>query len=76
MIAAGFDQSGQGLASAEIYDPDQNLFTPLSDSLGLARFGHVALPWTESALLKEGVLLIGGGDASGLPTALIEIFFP
>lgn len=76
LIAAGFDQSGQGLASAEIYDPDQNLFTPLSDYLGLARFGHVALPWTESALLKEGVLLIGGGDASGLPTALIEIFFP
>ncbi|NKE70898.1 kelch repeat-containing protein [Candidatus Manganitrophus noduliformans] len=76
LIAAGFDQSGQGLASAEIYDPDQNLFTPLSDSLGLARFGHVALPWTESALGKEGVLLIGGGDASGLPTALIEIFFP
>lgn len=76
LIAGGFDQSGQGLASAEIYDPDQNLFTRLSDALGLARFGHAAHPWTESALGKEGVLLIGGGDAAGSPTALIEIFFP
>ncbi|MDC4225655.1 MAG: kelch repeat-containing protein [Candidatus Manganitrophus sp.] len=76
LIAGGFDQSGRGLASAEIYDPDQNLFIPLSNSLGLARFGHVAQPWKGSVLNKDGVLLIGGGDAAGLPTSLIEIFLP
>lgn len=76
LIAGGFNQAEGATASAEIYDPDQNLFTPLSDALGLARFGHAAMPWRESALGKEGVLLIGGGDATGLQTALIEIFFP
>lgn len=76
LITGGFDQSGQGLASAEIYDVEQNLFIPLSTSMGLARFGHVARPWPASAFGKDGVLLIGGGDAKGAPTSLIEIFFP
>jgi len=76
LIAGGFNQSSPALSSAEIYDPRQNLFTTLPDALGLARFGHAAHPWRESALGKDGVLLIGGGDATGTPLSLIEIFFP
>jgi hypothetical protein len=76
LITGGFNQSEEAIASAEIYDPVQNLFTLLPDSLGLARYGHVAVPWSESAQDKEGVLLIGGGDARGTPLSLIEIFFP
>lgn len=75
LIAGGFNQSEAAISSAEIYDPDQNLFLPLSTSLlGLARFGHVARPW--SALGKDGVIIIGGMDATGAPVTLIEIFFP
>lgn len=77
LIAGGFDRSGHGLASAEIYDPVQNLFTPLSNRLGLARYDHLAVLWKSGVLEgKEGVLLIGGGDAVGSPTTLLEIFYP
>ncbi|MBI3803173.1 MAG: hypothetical protein HY282_05360 [Nitrospirae bacterium] len=76
LITGGFDQSGLGLNSAEIYDPDQNLFIPVSSTMGLARFGHFAVPWHSGAVGKDGVLLIGGGDAAGAPTSLIEIFYP
>ena len=76
LIAGGFDQSGQGLNSAEIYDPDQKLFIPLSSTMGIGRLGHQAVPWKSAALGRDGVLLIGGGDAAGTPTSLLEIFYP
>lgn len=76
LITGGFDRSGNGLTSAELYDPGQNLFVPLASAMGIGRFGHLALPWHSAVVGKDGVLLIGGGDETGIPTSLVEIFYP
>lgn len=70
LITGGFNQSSAALSSAEIYDPDLNIFTPLSVTMGLARYGHIALPW------KNSVLMIGGADADAHPVGMIEIYIP
>ena len=70
LIVGGLNRFQQPLSSAEIYDPDQKLFTVSQSFLGFARFGQIALPW------KGGVLIIGGADATGRALSLVESFVP
>src|SRR6266851_4893222 len=67
LIAGGTSATGQ-LTSAEIFDPANPGagFRVLSATMGAARAGHSA------TLLKDGTVLIAGGDVAG--TA--EIFDP
>lgn len=72
LIAGGFHEEGTSevpIASAEIYDPQTNAFTP-AGAMNEARTGHTA------TLLSDGqVLIVGGWGASGR-TATTELFDP
>jgi hypothetical protein len=63
---------GQGVASAEKYDPSTRKFTPTTGSMSVARDGHMA------TLLKTGKVLITGGQASygAAAYATAELFDP
>lgn len=56
LIVGGRDAKHRALASAEIYDPVDGLFTPVSP-LGNARHGH------QATLLGNGNVLVTGGGA-------------
>jgi Galactose oxidase, central domain/Kelch motif len=78
LVTGGFDQtsafqgsvSGNFLASAEIFDPTSETFTPTKGSMATARAYHTA------TLLKDGTVLVAGGadDTGALATA--ELFDP
>ena len=63
---------GQGVATAEKYDPSTKKFTSTTGSMSAARDGHTA------TLLKTGKVLITGGQASfgAAPYATAELFDP
>jgi len=63
---------GQGVATAEKYDPSTKKFTLTTGSMSVARDGHTA------TLLKTGKVLITGGQASfgAAPYATAELFDP
>jgi len=72
LIAGGFRQEGLyeiAIASAEIYDPVTNIFTPLGD-MNEARSGHTA------TLLPDGQVLIVGGWSVDSRTSTAELFDP
>jgi hypothetical protein len=63
---------GQGVVTAEKYDPSTKKFTSTTGSMSVARDGHTA------TLLKTGKVLITGGQASfgAAPYATAELFDP
>ena len=70
MIAGGIDNSGNALATAEVFDLSTNTFTAVG-SMHSARFNHAA------AILPSGkVLITGGEDGSGHTLNTAEIFDP
>lgn len=63
LIAGGSDASGP-LASAELYDPTNQIFAATS-SMTVARSGHTATLLADAALANSGkILLAGGGSQS------------
>lgn len=57
LIAGGVDATGAALASAEIYDPATNAFTP-TGAMSVARAGHAG------ALLGNGRVMVVGGTTT------------
>jgi Galactose oxidase, central domain len=54
LIAGGFDTDGHSLASAEVFDPSQQIFAS-TRNMNVSRAGHTA------TLLPNGKVLIAGG---------------
>jgi WD40 repeat protein len=72
LIAGGFREEGTAeiaIASAEIYSPETNTFTPTGD-LNEARSGHTA------TVLPDGKVLIVGGWGVRQRTATAELYDP
>jgi parallel beta-helix repeat protein len=72
LIAGGSTNgNGDGISSAELFDPSNNTFTALGATMTTPRGGHTA------TLLDDGTVLIAGGffnSATNSTTA--EIYFP
>ena len=75
LLAGGFDGTNV-LASAELYDPSSNTFTPTAGNMTTGRIGDTA------TLLPNGAVLLAGGQpgtaASGsyFPVASAELYNP
>jgi hypothetical protein len=68
LIAGGANATnGTPTASAEVFDPDDNLFYPVPTPMPVARFGHAA------ASLIDGNVLIAGGHISASPFATAQV---
>jgi hypothetical protein len=65
-VTGGVDSNNQALASAELFDPTSETFTPTTGSMEIVRSGHTA------TLLSDGTVLVAGG--SGGTTA--ELYDP
>ncbi len=76
LIAGGFNtHRGRTQASAEVYDPKMQTFTPAAGTLAEDRFGH------DAVRLADGRVLIVGGThwfvrRPGVPLASAEIYDP
>lgn len=75
LIVGGFkvdqDSKGQGISSAEIYDPKFNRFQKISSRLRFGRGHHTA------TRLKDGrVLIVGGFSRDNTATNTLEIYDP
>lgn len=72
LIAGGSTSgNGNGISSAELFDPSTNTFTALGASMTTPRGGHTA------TLLVDGTVLIAGGFFnSGVNSTTAEIFDP
>jgi len=71
LITGGLDQTGNPLASAELYDPATGVFTTLAGALNTARYGHAAIMTAAGS-----VLIIGGQGAGAVYLASVEVFTP
>ena len=70
LMTGGYDDSGNPLSSAEIFDPSSGTFTA-TGSMTSARTCHTA------TLLNNGAVLVAGGyDSGGNPLSSAEIFDP
>jgi hypothetical protein len=70
LIAGGVDDSGNVLASAEVFDFANDTFTAVG-SMHTARFNHAA-----AALPNGKILITGGEDGSGNTLNTAEVFDP
>jgi hypothetical protein len=63
---------GSNLATAELFDPTTQMFTPVTSQMATPRADHTA------TLLNDGTVLIAGGNPGGLAntTATAEIYDP
>jgi N-acetylneuraminic acid mutarotase len=68
LVAGGGDNAGSGLSSAELFDPAVSSGNPWSSIASM----HVVRVGATATLLKDGRVLVAGGDSSG--TA--ELFNP
>jgi WD40 repeat protein len=66
LVTGGLDSNNQALASAELFDPTTDTFTPTTGAMETIRSGHTA------TLLSDGTVLVAGG--SGGTTA--ELYDP
>ena len=69
LVAGGIDNSGTGLASAELYDPSTGTWTT-TGSMNVARSFPVA------TLLPNGKVLVSGGAASTSALASADLYDP
>jgi len=70
LVAGGFNRRSDpsALASAELYDPATGTWTN-TGQLATGRYGHTA------TLLPNGMVLVAGGlDSTGLPSASVELY--
>ncbi len=71
LVTGGIDEGGNVLNVAEIYDPTNDIWSPVPNPMQAARQSHAA------ALLSDGTVLIAGGcGSSGEPLASAEIYDP
>jgi hypothetical protein len=71
LVAGGRGADGAPLASAEVYDPAANAWSPVPGPLAAARYGHTA-----TALPGGRVLVAGGTGAHGGALATAELYDP
>lgn len=69
LVAGGTAGFNNQLSSAELYDPDTDMWTP-TGSLGTARQGHTA------TLLPNGKVLVAGGHNSSGTVGTSELYDP
>jgi hypothetical protein len=64
------DNSGTATAIAELYDPTTEMFTATTGSLTVARALQTA------TVLKDGTVLVAGGENGNSPLATAEVYNP
>ncbi|HEX5821159.1 MAG TPA: kelch repeat-containing protein, partial [Solirubrobacterales bacterium] len=72
LVAGGYYDDGGGdhyLASAEVFNPATNAFTPVGD-MGIARVRSAAAP------LPDGRVLVAGGNDGATRLSSAEVFNP
>ena len=71
LVAGGMlDNAGKATATAELFDPATQLFTATTGSMTTARALQTA------TVLKDGTVLVTGGDAGSGPLATAEVYDP
>jgi len=71
LVTGGLGSTGSSIATAELFDPTTQSFTPTTGSMGTARANHTA------TLLKDGTVLVTGGDPPGaVVLATAEVYDP
>ncbi len=73
-LAGGFDNSGNWVASTEVFDPTRQTFS-FAGNMTSPRGNHSATLITAGALAGQ-VLLVGGDDSSGNILNTAELFNP
>jgi hypothetical protein len=69
-VTGGLDSTGKPLATAEVFDPTSETFTATKGPMGTARYLHT------STTLKDGTVLVIGGDEAAGPLATAEVYDP
>ena len=64
------DNAGTATATAELFDPTTQMFTATKGPLAAARGFHTA------TVLKDGTVLVTGGDDKGVTLASAEVYDP
>jgi hypothetical protein len=75
LIAGGYDNSGNALASTELYDPATNSFAPASGA-GAPPSMNTARALATATLLPNGTVLIAGGSGVLGETSSTELYNP
>jgi hypothetical protein len=70
VVGGMVNNSGTATATAELYDPTTQMFTATSGSLATARGFQTA------TVLKDGTVLVTGGDNGSGPLATAEVYDP
>lgn len=71
VLLGGNDNNGNLLASAEIFSPSQNTFSPITGGVGFGRASTTA-----TLLTSLQVLVAGGMGAGGIPLSSAEVYVP
>ena len=71
LVIGGLDESGQPLASAELFNPATGTWTTIAGALNVARYNIAAVVTSNGA-----ILVLGGQGAGAAYLASVEIFSP